>query len=155
LCYHYLGGYIGSSGANFISEIREQRSATDDRIPPVMTDTKDILIYAQETFELAKSELQSLPDIRAQVTALEMTVPEMASFYSGLINHLLTIAYPLNSATEDDLVAQLQTTVAMLAASRESAGLERAMGAAGLGGTFTQPIQSQHRATMRCSGLFW
>lgn len=139
----FSAGYIGSSGANFISEIREQRSATDDRIPAVMTDTKDILIYAQETFELAKSELQSLPDIRAQVTALEMTVSEMASFYSGLINHLLTIAYPLNSATEDNLVAQLQTTVAMLAASRENAGLERAMGAAGLGGTFTQPIQDR------------
>lgn len=138
----YSAGFIGSKGANFPDELRQQRIDTGSMIEPVLLDTKMVIEDHAAAFDEAIGRLDQLEQMRSRVDAIDLTVPEMARFYTSLINDLLKVAYPSPASISKQVLVTLQTQRALLSSAKESAGLERAMGATGLGGGFSPQIYS-------------
>ncbi len=163
----YSAGFIGSNGANFVGEIVQQRQDTDAVINRALEKTSETLTTHPDALESARSKLLQLNEVRRNVDAIGVTVPEMAGFYTGLINDLILVAYPSHSREVETDLESLQVTRALLASAKESAGLERAMGATGLGGGFTPPILTNflrlrgaqqallHESAKRLNDLAW
>ncbi|MEL6570745.1 MAG: nitrate- and nitrite sensing domain-containing protein [Pseudomonadota bacterium] len=163
----YSAGFLGSSGANFIGEVVEQRQSTNAVVDAALEKTSETLTTHPDALVSARTKLLQLEEMRRSVDGLGLTVPEMARFYTGLINDLILVAYPSHTRETETDMESLQVTRALLASAKESAGLERAMGATGLGGGFTPPILANflrlrgaqqallHESAKRLNDLAW
>ena len=138
----YSAGFISSGGVNFPGKLTDQRQETDRVIPEVRQQTGFIAQARPVPFDRAVQSLARIADMRGQVSNLEISVPDMARYYTAIINDLLLVAYPLGTDGTDSSLISLEGTLAILAAAKERAGLERAMGATGLGGGFDSGIYS-------------
>ncbi len=132
----FSAGFIASGGENFAGDLARQRASTDRVLSPALEQTEMLRQERSLEFRPAETTLGRLSNFRAQVQSQQATVSDVARFYTSVINNLLRVAYPLGADSGDDVVTSLQTTRALLAAAKERAGLERAMGSAGLGGGF-------------------
>lgn len=136
----FSAGYIASGGVNFADALPRQRRETDSAIPHAMDRTGYIAEGRSTEFSRVRVALGRLEGMRTQVENVQITVPEMAGFYTSVINDLLLVAYPTGSGSADVTLSSLKATRSLLAAAKERAGLERAMGATGLGGGFATNI---------------
>ena len=134
----FSAGFTASQGSNFASELQAQRRRTDAAMRPVLESTLVISRSHHTEFASAEQALRQLRDTRVKISGGTMTVPQLANYYTGIINDLLLVAYPLGADVSLDV---LQASRSFVAAAKESAGLERAMGSAGLSGEFTSAIQ--------------
>lgn len=141
----YSAGFVASQGSNFVGELQTQRSLTDAAMGPALQETPVISWNHPREFGTAEQSLQRLRDTRAQISARTLTVPQLAGYYTAIINDLLLVAYPLDSATADMTLDVLQTSWSFVAAVKESAGLERAMGSAGLSGEFNANLYKNYQ----------
>lgn len=137
----FSAGFTASQGNNFASELQAQRGHTDAALGPALESTPTIAASHSVEFQSAEQALRQLRDTRAKISGGTMTVPQLAGYYTGIINDLLLVAYPLSADVADVSLDVLQASRSFVAAAKESAGLERAMGSAGLGGEFTSAIQ--------------
>lgn len=136
----YSAGFISSGGVNFPGQLIDQRGETDTAMPAVRQQTGFIAQARPAPFGRAVQALNQIEDMRGQVSRLEISVPDMARYYTGIINDLLLVAYPIDTDGADKALTSLEGTLALLAAAKERAGLERAMGATGLGGGFAAQV---------------
>lgn len=136
----FSAGFVASQGNNFVGELQAQRGSTDGMLDFALQDTPSLALSHQNEFASAEQALLRLGETRAQISALSMTVPQLAGYYTGIINDLLLVAYPLGVETTDVSLDVLQSSRSFVAAAKESAGLERAMGSTGLSSTFTAPV---------------
>lgn len=136
----YSAGFIASNGGSFADNLRQQRL---DTVAAVARYRAEVSLLAGDNSELA-SELSdrfaALETVRGDVDAFSLSVGEMAAFYTGTINLLLELAYPEAGQSAQDQLRAIASARAFVASAKESAGLERAMGAAGLTGGFSAPI---------------
>ncbi|MEM9786878.1 MAG: nitrate- and nitrite sensing domain-containing protein [Pseudomonadota bacterium] len=136
----YSAGYVASNGASFRTALTNQHAATTAALPKAVGQTAAIADRRRSEFARAETALQRLADMRSQVWELQVTVPQLAGYYTSIINDLLLVAYPLQDQDENRSLDVLQTSRSLLAAAKERAGLERAMGATGLGGGFSADV---------------
>ena len=136
----YSAGFISSGGANFPGQLIDQRKASDAAIPAVRRQTDFLAQTRPAPFGRAIQALEGIADVRGQVSRLELSVPDMARYYTSIINDLLLVAYPVGTDGADATLTSLEGALALLAAAKERAGLERAMGATGLGGGFAAQV---------------
>jgi len=85
------------------------------------------------------AQLDALTQWRGQIDALSTTVPALASYYTGVIDVLLDAQAQITIEIAFNKVARNVRTALLIATAKESAGLERAMGATGLGGRSFPP----------------
>ena len=140
----YSAGFLSSSGDNFVGEILQQREVSDALIEPAMENIGEVLTTHPEPLENARDALARLNDMRRRVDNLEVTVAEMAGFYTPMISDLLLVSYPSHSKDHEADMESLQMTRALLASAKEDAGLERATGATGLNAGFSTLIAARH-----------
>lgn len=137
----YSAGHVSSGGANFFSELADQRIRTSAAFAATVESVTQLNDTAGYHYEEALARLEGLDAMRDSITALDTNVPEVAGFYSGIINELLAVS---GLTTQDIGDRDLLTTVLAsvhVALAKEAAGLERAMGATGLGqGQFNSAI---------------
>ena len=133
----YSAGFVASGGENFRADLARQRPATDTVVPSAMQNTQKLASMRDEAFTRARDRIEGLATFRARVSALEVTVPDVARYYTGIINDLLVVSYPLSG---QDSLANLQAARALLTAAKERAGLERALGSTGLSSTFSSTL---------------
>ncbi|WP_373636595.1 methyl-accepting chemotaxis protein [Yoonia sp. BS5-3] len=88
--------------------------------------------------------MDQLRTIRSDVDRLALTVPEMVRYYTGTINLLLEISHPGGTASDEGQMVAAMTARALIGSAKESAGLERAMGATGLGGGFNTSVYNRY-----------
>ncbi|WP_172298227.1 methyl-accepting chemotaxis protein [Pseudoruegeria sp. HB172150] len=134
-------GYIGSSGINFAEEIPAQRAKVDAALSTLSA----ILPELENAFPAEAADLNerlgSLEKMRTSVTALELSVPEMAGYYTGVIRAALRLNHRAVMSAEIGSIARAGAGLVTLTEAKEAAGLERAMGAVGFGqGQFTLPV---------------
>jgi len=139
-------GFIGSKGANFASEIGDQRRATDARRSALAkafnafdaTRFPDVLARGIED---SIARISKLDEVRTGVSALSISVPEMAKYYSGTIDKLLWLVEEAAVFSADaDVTRSVYAYVSLLLA-KEKSGIERAMGAVGFGaGRFSPQV---------------
>ena len=100
-------GFIGSKGKNFADSLPAQRTETTARRIEAETalEVFDFGHYDSslgEAAETALANLDKLGRMRAAVDRFELTVPEMAQYYTGTIMGLLFVRYinPIATALE-------------------------------------------------------
>ena len=139
-------GFIGSRGARFADAIGDRRADTDkalQRFSAALSEVPASLDFDgfSRPFAEAESMLKLLAEKRSAVDGLEITVPQMASYYTPLISHLLAMVESVAMTTGDGLLQRRLTGYGALLQGKERAGIERAMGAAGFGaGKFSQAV---------------
>ncbi|WP_165595916.1 methyl-accepting chemotaxis protein [Tritonibacter horizontis] len=148
----YSAGFIASAGKNFPAELDLQRRDTETALGHVQANAEMLRGRDVQLYEATQARLQQLSDIRVSVDAFDLTVPQMAAFYTGTINMLLDLARPefVSEVAEakraaDALTLQRALLLArtMVGGAKERAGLERAMGATGLGGGFSLAVHDR------------
>ncbi len=139
----YSAGYISSRGQSFTQELQQQRSVTNEflrTLAVVMPELEKDVDLAADVAKL-KTDLQQLDSMRASVSSFELTVPEMAKYYTHTIRDGIKTADDLASHLEDGHIVALNSVFSAVMMSKEHAGIERAMGATGFGaGQFNEKV---------------
>ena len=140
----YSAGFIASNGANFPKELATQRT---DTLTAIASFQQEVDLLAQTRPDLAsdiETRLSKLDATRTQVDGFDLTVPQMAAFYTGTINQLIDFARPTSVQDNHSRVQALLSARTLIGSAKESAGLERAMGATGLGGGFSLAVHDRY-----------
>lgn len=142
-------GFIGSKGAQFGDVIDGRWADTDARLEAFSqaVPAAEAKLKFQEFLEPiadAKQSLESLKETRRKVRNFELTVGQMAGYYTGTIKSLLSAVESMSVVmNQGEKVRNFEAYVAVLQA-KEAAGVERAMGAAGFGsGTFNPTVHKR------------
>jgi len=130
-------GFIGSKGKSFADSLPAQRQETTaKRIEAETALTAfDFGAYdasLQQAADTALASLDKLEANRAAVDRFDLTVPEMAKYYTGTIE-------AIERASTDDAISKEISGYLSLLQGKERAGLERAMGAVGFGSGAFKP----------------
>lgn len=139
-------GFISSSRQKFASEIVASRNATNTALADFQTNLTDVdrlekYPHFYKPFKHASSELLKLSAKRSEINNLSISVKEMAAYYTPMITELLDMIESIEEMTNDGEVIRSLMVYAALLRGKESAGLERAMGAAGFGaGKFSTQV---------------
>ena len=129
-------GFIGSGGAEFVTELEAQRQATDEALASAWTRATNVSIDGllagdKEAVEALRARvgeaLAGLSAMRSAVSALSATKPELLSFYTTIIVDLISVG-DYSSGGERDSLTQVYQNLLFVA---EYAGRERAAGAGG------------------------
>ncbi|MCR8550794.1 methyl-accepting chemotaxis protein [Salipiger sp. P9] len=131
----YSAGFTASQGETFRDALAGQRQATDAVLATVRAGTPEISAIAPKGMAEAQAGLEALRVRRAEIDSLRLTVPELAGFYTGIIDQLMAASRQIRLGANADRAALLMEASELVALAKESAGLERAMGATGLGAT--------------------
>ncbi|WP_136440016.1 methyl-accepting chemotaxis protein [Pacificoceanicola onchidii] len=129
----YSAGFTASKGKNFSDALKQQRSDTDAvllTLEPVIPTLQDL--YPEEMAR-AVTGLESLLAQRSTIDAFETTVPKLAGYYTGIINALISVSTHARTTPSVESVNTLLEAQQYVSLAKEAAGLERAMGATGLG----------------------
>ena len=139
-------GFIGSKGAKFSDILPAQRKETDQKFDAFFKTLGqfDIPSYGKklaEQVKKAEGALSQLADKREQITAFELSVPQMAGYYTPTIAQLPGIIEKMPElSTDTEITNQLAAYIAFLQ-GKERAGIERAMGSGGFSaGKFSPAI---------------
>jgi uncharacterized coiled-coil DUF342 family protein len=132
----YSAGFISTKGAaNFSGSLKDQVEETDVATKVFLKDFQmfDGSSYGDEfahNSELAIQDLQGISNMRQKVLNLSITVPEMADYYTKMINEFLEIINAFEHHTTDNDLSKVYAAYSSLLYMKEMAGLERAKGSA-------------------------
>ena len=129
----YSAGHVSSDGANFAADLADQRSRTDTALREAIANNELLNPVAQRHFDAAMSMLEELQEMRAAVVGLETTVPDLAGYYTDAIGELLEVGGLSSQDINNRELLTLLLAGVHVSLAKEAAGLERAMGATGLG----------------------
>jgi methyl-accepting chemotaxis protein len=129
-------GFIASKGAKFKDTLPNQRTDTDEKLEYLKQALK---VFQSQSFGSAlvskigdaQQAIKELKNKRAQISNLEITVPQMAGYYTPTIGKLLTIVEEMGNLSSNVEVTRIITAYTAFLQGKERAGIERAMGAGG------------------------
>ncbi len=133
-------GFAGSKGTKFADVLRGQQAATD-RQQAVLAALAPKVEDAELSRRLAKAlkAVERRVAIREQLTAMKLSVAEVAAYYTDTIGALLSGIEWLTTMSSDSEVSRLIAAYTALVQAKERAGQERAMGAGGFGAAKFEP----------------
>lgn len=135
-------GFVSSGGQNFASLLDAQH----DHVDVAHADFDALLTTLPETeadqLDGANTNLNQLLGFRRRISNLQITVPELVDMYTSTIEDLRNAAAVGLTHVEISEVGSVGAGHSMLAAAKEYAGRQRALGAVGFGsGIFRQPVR--------------
>ncbi len=131
-------GFISSKKSNFADKLQPARQSTDTALASFQNTiavNDKIKEHAQfkKLLDEVQTYLKELPAMRGKVDQLSLSVKEMAGYYTTIINDLIYMIENIEEMTENGDVIRSLVIYNSINNAKESAGLERAMGAAGFG----------------------
>ena len=135
-------GFVGSAGKAFGDAMARQRPRVDEMLGGARTALTALREITRDPALSGAigSALDALGNIRARVSALDISPGEVAAWYTGLISDLISMSAEATHTVVDVDSARLATVYDSVLDAKERAGLERAAGAFGFGrGAFTAP----------------
>ena len=138
-------GFIGSKGTKFTKKLPDQRKLTDAGRASLSEAFQafDASAYGAGLagkMDLALKALSGLDGTRKGVSALAITVPGMAKYYTGTIAKLLSIVEEMALISTNAEVTNAITAYTSFLQGKERAGIERAMGSAGFSAGEFKPV---------------
>ncbi|MEO5337460.1 MAG: nitrate- and nitrite sensing domain-containing protein [Magnetospirillum sp. WYHS-4] len=139
-------GYTGAKGAKFADRLPVQRKLTDEKLAAydAALGRLDVATFgAGFTGKLdnAKEALAKLSAMRTDITALKLTVPQVAGYYTPTIAKLLSLVEEMAIISSDAQVTKAITAYTSYLQSKEFSGIERASGSGGFSaGKFDGPV---------------
>ncbi len=142
-------GFIGSQGKNFADTLPGQRQETDERLAAYRQALQgfDAAAYGAalpKRVAAARDALDRLDATRGGVDALDITVPQMAGYYTGTIARLLDIVEEMAVISTDAGMTKAIVAYTSALQAKERAGQERAMGSAGFSAGHFAPVVYQN-----------
>ena len=125
-------GYLGSQGKKFATILPKQRSATDEKYENLNSylQSIDLSSFSPELrseIQALKTDMSQLPNIRASVDDLHLSVKDEVDYYTKMNRKILNIiSLTAKLANTQELVKALDTYTNFLK-SKERAGIERAV----------------------------
>ncbi len=131
-------GFISSKGTKFVSAKTQSQAETDKALQLFRATLSNAGNYSKtprflDAYEKIKTALGDLTAKRQEISRLNISVAEMAQFYTPFINELLSMVQSLGEIAEHKEILRSMTAFTAVLWGKEKAGLERAMGAAGFG----------------------
>ena len=142
-------GFTGSKGSKFADVLVNQRKSTNEKRKILLStlDKFDASIYGQtlsDKIKTARTALTELDGKRKQISALELTIGQLAGYYTGTIARFLSIIEEMVEISNNADVSQQISAYTSYLQGKERAGIERAMGSGGFGaGKFSWPIMQK------------
>ncbi|MBO6521410.1 MAG: nitrate- and nitrite sensing domain-containing protein [Rhodospirillales bacterium] len=142
-------GFIGSKGEKFKDALPGQRKETDTRIGELKAKFAefDHSAFGEELkakLDKAEGDLEHLAGKREDVDTFKASIGDMAKYYSGTIQHMLSIVEQMALVSGEASMTKAVTGYTAILQGKERAGIERAMGAAGFGaGQFSGPVYNR------------
>lgn len=134
-------GFIGAAGGSFTSLLAQQRTRSDALVPRVRTLLRGDRVLRGPAADATLQALDRLEAVRQAISALELSLGEVAGYYTGLISGLLAHSLALSAVHEGHDLVLDAAALANIQEAKEAAGLERAMGANGFGaGRFSPSV---------------
>lgn len=139
-------GFISSRGKTFKNRLSTQKNLTNDKLKNLMIDLGefDLSLYGNglgEKIGASKFNLDQLENKRQEVLEFDLTVAQMAGYYTPTIAKLLSIIEEMALTSHDQQITSMVTAYGNILKGKERAGQERAMGSVGFGsGEFTPAI---------------
>jgi len=130
--------YLSSKGRKFAAKLPSEKETTNKKREALANFLKNFNAASfgsdiAKKIKIAKDALANLDRTRGSVTALKITVPEMAGYYTPTIAKLLTIVEEMTVLSTDPRITRAITAYTSFLQGKERSGIERAMGGAGFG----------------------
>ena len=124
-------GFIGSKGAKFGNELKEQRALSDklrSNFENVLKSSPASLFSArmQDTMGAGGKQLGAMAEKRQGIDALTLPGPESFGFYTATIERLLELVGHATVLTDEAEIAKVLNAYQMFLNAKEYAGRERA-----------------------------
>jgi len=131
-------GFVSSRGNKFASAKMRSQTETDQALQLFQLTLSNAGNYSKmpgfmQSYAKVKNALHELTTKRQKITKLDISVAEMAQYYTPIINNLLSMVQSLGKIAEHKETLRSMAAFTALLQGKEKAGLERAMGAAGFG----------------------
>jgi methyl-accepting chemotaxis protein len=122
-------GYIGSNGKRFATELRSQRTSTNNSAQQLTGFLQDTNYHenTKSVIQQLRQKLGQLSNVRRQIDALDIPLAKALGYYSGNNTVILDLNGNLASRTEEANSARRFLTLYNLAYAKEQAGVERAV----------------------------
>jgi methyl-accepting chemotaxis protein len=128
--------FLGSKGAQMRSELRAQRSLTNEIRSAAMAGIKDVSASSgvdfRQAVESAEAAVAKLEQQRSDVDAFAVSAPQSLAYYTGTIAALFTVTDEMAKLSLDAEVALAVRAYVNLLQGKERAGQERALAAGGI-----------------------
>ncbi|MCA0997448.1 methyl-accepting chemotaxis protein [Alloyangia pacifica] len=139
----YSAGFTASRGKNFSAELDTQRADTDAALARMQGNLPETQSGAAVAMDVAQERIDELDQTRQGIDRLTLSVPELAGFYTALIDELMHASGQMRGNTHASPSSALMEAREQVEMAKESAGLARAMGATGLGTDIFPPAVHQ------------
>ncbi|WP_336231858.1 methyl-accepting chemotaxis protein [Thalassospira sp. CH_XMU1458] len=131
-------GFIGSKGEQFGPQLADQRNLSDARIQSLRDALNDFDLSAfdpglAEQVGVFVGLLDTVPQTRAKVYALDIELGEAVRFYTSIISGMLSTVNVMSTISNDPELVRSIAAFNDFMQAKERGGLERATGAAGFG----------------------
>jgi len=124
-------GYIGSKGAQFASEIKDQRKNTDFRLDELKSflssSLTDLPVEMKSELNEAIRQLDDLNSVRSQVDSFNITLGKALAYYTGVNGKMLSVVSHSANYIKSVKIVKGLTSYANFLLSKERAGIERAV----------------------------
>lgn len=132
-------GFTNSKGASFGDVLPKQRSSTDEKREAFAAIIKKINTARfgagySEKLQAALADLGQIEDKRKKISALSLPLPDVVAYYTNMNAKFLDITGQSLFVAEDPVILRHVSAYLNFMQSKERAGIERAVGAAGFGG---------------------
>lgn len=124
-------GFLGSNGLKYKDEIPSQRRLVNQKIHNLQDQLDGLKVLKntpmiENTIVDALKDLENLASRRAKVDALNTSLEEHLTFYTGTINKLIKSMYGMLEISSSDIL-RMQAAYLNLIEAKEKSGLERAV----------------------------
>ena len=124
-------GFIGSKGARFANELREQRRLSDQAIASYRSLLKDFPAEVaaptlKEAIAASVKAIDGAAGRREAIDGLTLSGPESFAFYTGTIDQLVGVVAQVAKLADQAAVARTLNALLMFVNAKEQAGRERA-----------------------------
>lgn len=124
-------GFLGSQGTQFVKELPNQRSLTDEKLVQFQGflkgfDGRQFGLELERKLSKIVLDLEDIRNKRGAVDSLTMTVAEELKFYTGIISPLLEMITHISQITPNADFANRVVAYISILQAKERSGIERA-----------------------------
>ncbi len=138
-------GYTKSKGASFKETLQKQRLETDQKYKIFISalESTDRSLFdksVDQQFDYALKDFEKLDQVRRDISALKMELADVVSYYTKMNGNFLHITEKISHLTGNTELLHELSTYYFFIQSKERAGIERAIGAAGFSGGWNEKL---------------
>lgn len=128
--------YLSSGGSQYRDELGDQRKLTDARLQAVRTQAAEVLSQrldptVEQDLRSFLTNSQEIPETRSRIDSLSIERSAALGFYTGLNHQVIHFIGRLSHGVSEPSISNSLLNYSAFLMGKDSAGIERALGASG------------------------